>query len=70
MTRGRGRPGPQVIVRPPKTTALTPERRVRIVNALAEILVAHMEREASDQARLSPSRDKVSSDRNEEAKAS
>lgn len=66
----RGRPESSILVRAPVLRKEKPARRDRIVDALAQILLADLERQAVPEARVSPSRDKVSSDRIEEAKAS
>lgn len=65
-----GRPESSILVRAPVFRKEKPARRDRVVQALAQILLADLERQAASEAKLSPSRDKVSSDRIGEAKAS
>lgn len=66
----RGRASPTIVVRAPVFREEQPGRRGRIIEALTQILLADMEREAAEAARLSPSGGRVSLDRTEEAKAS
>ncbi len=66
----RGRPPSSIVVRAPISRQHKVANCDRIVDALARILVADMEREAFEQARLSSSSGSVSSDQIEEAKAS
>lgn len=66
----RGRPPTSIMVRAPISREHKVTNRDRIVDALVRILVADMEREAFEQARLSSSSGRVSSDQIEEAKAS
>lgn len=66
----RGRPSPTIVVHAPVFRDEQPGGRGRIVEALTQILLADLEREAAEEARLSPSGGRVSPDRIEEARAS
>lgn len=55
---------------PPIRRPMTPEARDRVIRALARLVAAHLEREATRQGSLSPSRGTVGEDPSEEAQLS
>lgn len=55
---------------PPIRRPMTPEGRDRVIRALARLVAAHLEREATRQGSLSPSRGTVGEDPSEEVQLS